>query len=760
MLRAGRARHAVGGRRPWRSSSTASPSRRPASTSRPSPTSSTFRGDSHAVAARRCSTTRRSAPALRCGPVSTPNHKLIPDTRWLLDAAAPARSSPAATPTRALADRARRGDLRGQPPVAAALGLHRRRRVRRRTRFNSIPMPGFTRVAARRTTAPMSVAEPAVLTPAARRTPGTRPSRSAAGRGGSGWRSCSPPRSACALWGVKQGLPFAYNVDENAHFVPRAIGLFGHGWNPHYFVNPPAYTYLLHVVFDVWFGGRAGRRRTPSRPTRPRSSSSRASPPRWSARSPCGCCTWPGRSSSTARVGLLAAALLAVAFLAVFYSHLALNDVADAGADRALAVGHGRASLRDGRLRDYAARPGVGLGLACATKYTGGIVAAAAAWRSARPRWRPPARARRRARAGSCSARGRRARRLRRRQPATRCSTSRPSATACSTRPTPPTTRSGKLGLTQSSGHLYYLWTFTWGLGWVPLVAAVVGAAACSPSTTAARCSCSCPAPILYVLFMGTQARFFGRWLLPRLPDRLPARRLRDRPRSTQLAAPARARRWRPALAVLRRRAAARPGRSSTRCTRDVALARRTRATQARAWLVDNVPGGHEDRRRAGRPRRVGQRHRRARTAATRQRRALVEVPRRAARTSPTTARSSRGRGRIVNIEDYERTLYPGADRPATTRRATAGSWSGSTQRGRAEAAARGRPAGDRLLPRRSSAARRSPTTRLALPHGRQAGEVQLRLDLRLLPAGLRAPGPGDARSSALARRQMRARVG
>src|SRR4051794_27495379 len=63
---------------------------------------------------------------------------------------------------------------------------------------------------------------------------------------------------AVRVWGAKQGLPYAYNADENAHFVPKAIGLFGHGWNTHYFVNPPAYTYLLHVVFAVWFGGREG----------------------------------------------------------------------------------------------------------------------------------------------------------------------------------------------------------------------------------------------------------------------------------------------------------------------------------------------------------------------------------------------------------------------------------------------------------------------------------------------------------------------
>src|SRR3954465_12371384 len=60
------------------------------------------------------------------------------------------------------------------------------------------------------------------------------------------------------LWGIRQGMPYAYNSDENAHFVPKAIGLFGHSWNPGYFVNPPGYTYLLHLVFAVWYGGRGG----------------------------------------------------------------------------------------------------------------------------------------------------------------------------------------------------------------------------------------------------------------------------------------------------------------------------------------------------------------------------------------------------------------------------------------------------------------------------------------------------------------------
>ena len=56
------------------------------------------------------------------------------------------------------------------------------------------------------------------------------------------------------LWGIKQGLPYSYNSDEATHFVPRAIGFFGHDLNPHYFLNPPAYSYLLFVVFELWFG--------------------------------------------------------------------------------------------------------------------------------------------------------------------------------------------------------------------------------------------------------------------------------------------------------------------------------------------------------------------------------------------------------------------------------------------------------------------------------------------------------------------------
>src|SRR5436190_1354424 len=86
------------------------------------------------------------------------------------------------------------------------------------------------------------------------------------------------------------------------------------------------------------------------------------------------------------RVGLLAAGLLAVGFLPVFYAHLALNDVPTlAGVCLAL-IGIG-GIVRRGATPDYVLA-GVGLGLGCATKYTAGIVLlplVAAAFASGRP---------------------------------------------------------------------------------------------------------------------------------------------------------------------------------------------------------------------------------------------------------------------------------------------------------------------------------------------------------------------------------------
>jgi hypothetical protein len=104
-----------------------------------------FRGDSHASLKALLQNPRVKA-GLRCGPVSTPNHKLIPDTRWILDAGADkvvARSD--------ATQRARIG--RGVAIYAAnRLSLLRSGFTAGdesvQDTFDSIPMKGFTWVAA------------------------------------------------------------------------------------------------------------------------------------------------------------------------------------------------------------------------------------------------------------------------------------------------------------------------------------------------------------------------------------------------------------------------------------------------------------------------------------------------------------------------------------------------------------------------------------------------------------------------------------
>ena len=186
----------------------------------------------------------------------------------------------------------------------------------------------------------------------------------------------SPASSCCALglrlWGLKQGLPYAYNADENAHFLPRAIGMFGHELDPGYYVNPlglhvrpahPAGRPLRrapgggggvrerpdHGVDDgprgergAWHGGR--------RPALPRRQAARRTRGR-AAR---------GR---TARRGVPAGLL----------QPPGAQRRPDARAAVPRAVGRGgRPARRAAGWTTLIA--GIGIGLAAATKYTGGIV--------------------------------------------------------------------------------------------------------------------------------------------------------------------------------------------------------------------------------------------------------------------------------------------------------------------------------------------------------------------------------------------------
>jgi 4-amino-4-deoxy-L-arabinose transferase-like glycosyltransferase len=208
-------------------------------------------------------------------------------------------------------------------------------------------------------------------------------------RGARGWLLAAAGIVAGALalrlWGLAHGLPYVYNADENAHFVPRAIGMFGHTYNPGYFVNPPAYTYLVHLAFELRWGGReavgdafAADRTDPFLVARAVSAVLGAAA--------VGLLLWAGRRLLGAAGGLVAGALLAVAFLPVHYSHLALNDVPTL-APVCLALVGVAGIHRGGGLGQYALA-GAAVGVACATKYTAGILVAPpgscwrACWRS------------------------------------------------------------------------------------------------------------------------------------------------------------------------------------------------------------------------------------------------------------------------------------------------------------------------------------------------------------------------------------------
>jgi len=104
----------------------------------------TFRGDSHASLKALLDDPKVQA-ALKCGPVSTPNHKLIPDTRWILGAPA----------SKVIA----RSDARERKRIGRGVALYAVNRTSLlrsgftvgdespEDTFNSIPMNGFTRLA-------------------------------------------------------------------------------------------------------------------------------------------------------------------------------------------------------------------------------------------------------------------------------------------------------------------------------------------------------------------------------------------------------------------------------------------------------------------------------------------------------------------------------------------------------------------------------------------------------------------------------------
>ena len=552
---------------------------------RGSTTSCSFRGDAHDALAGPHRPARRRA-GCAAGRSACPTTSSIPDARWILDlprgrgssrardrrrraaqgASCIARPRPHALVQPGARDRHRRPDAtRSRRPASSASPTGVLRRV----------CPLFRRAQRRSQLRPRS---------RARRERRRRCGASAVGRA-----SLLAARFALRLWGVRHGLPYAYNADENAHFVPRAIGMFGHDLEPAATSSTrrPTRTCCTSSSPSGTAGARAVARRVRDATRRRSSIVARVAARGARARSRSGCSTSPARGCSTARAGLLAAALLAVAFLPVFYSHLALNDVPTL-APLCLALWGAAGVLRHGPRARLRRSPGSGSAWRARRSTRAGIVllpllAASAAQLDARPR-------RRAARPAARRRRG--ARGVPRRQPVRDLDFDAFHDGLSHQSDASPATRPASSASTQDNGSLYYLWTFDLGAG--------LGARSSRPSpapsllafaTTPRAGLVLVPAPILFVALHGLAGALL-RPLAAAGASRSSACSPRLRRRARRRGSRAPARRCAPTLvALVRGRAAAGRG-SSTRCTTGACCRARTRATSTRDWMVAHVPAG------------------------------------------------------------------------------------------------------------------------------------------------------------------------
>jgi 4-amino-4-deoxy-L-arabinose transferase-like glycosyltransferase len=538
------------------------------------------------------------------------------------------------------------------------------------------------------------------------------------------------------LWGVKHGLPYVFNIDEASNFVPTAVSFyFTDSFNPHYFINPPGFSYLLYAVLGIWFGGGDGvGRALAADPTAVFVVARVTSAVLGTAA--VGFVYLTAARLYDRRAGFFAALVMALSFLTVFYSHLALNDV-PALLPLAVSAWGSAGVLTRGRRIDWAVA-GAGLGLAAATKYTAGIVLlpllVAAACRLLDEETR--AQALRGAATAAALA-------------AVAFFLANPHALLSwdefwsdVSRQEEAASGFGKLGLDNDSGIFYYVEVLTWGFGWVPLAAALAGAVIAFRDDLR-RALFLVPWPLLFILYMGTQERFFGRWLLPALPAfailaGLAATRLLD-------ALPARRPRVLAGVATLVAVALGAQGLYYSVHV-DRVLSRDDTRNLVRAWMTANVPPGSKvvvepivpdawfadsDAPDAAEGRRRG---------LTRSGRRWVKFP--TGRTTVDEQGKPRrgGKGRFVSVEDYERTL-----RPTLIDAYEAGGFcwvvAGSTQYGRAQ-----RDPGEvpRAISYYSALARRADIVYRVSPFaaGRPPVEFNFDWSFNQYPRAYRRPGP------------------
>src|SRR3954453_9397989 len=311
------------------------------------------------------------------------------------------------------------------------------------------------------------------------------------------------------------GLPYVYNIDEGSHFTNRAVGMFGGSADPGYYQNPSAYTYLVHLALRFQYGighvipfghyHRAIQQYSEDPTTIYRTSRTLAA-----LLCMLGVVSvfWVGRRLWGTVEGLASAAVLSFAFLPVAYSRVAVTDVGSL-LPVAFALYASVRVYEDGR-RGHYVLGGAMAGLAFGFKYTAGPVLLPL-----------------------LIAAGARALRDRRALVNGLIALAAAVAVFFVTNPyvfinfsdawhqlkgeQELAGKFAKLGQEGESGPGYYLDSLTWGLGWAGAFAALAGTGLLARGSLM-RAVLLAVVPIALFIYLSTQVRFFGRWLLPAYP--------------------------------------------------------------------------------------------------------------------------------------------------------------------------------------------------------------------------------------------------
>jgi 4-amino-4-deoxy-L-arabinose transferase-like glycosyltransferase len=320
---------------------------------------------------------------------------------------------------------------------------------------------------------------------------------------------------ALRIWNIDYGLPFVYSVDEGSHFANRAVEMFWQDFDPGYYQNPATYTYLVYGLLRVMYGPLGFLFDLPFANV----TEQFAKDPTeiWIAARTLAALLcmlgvlatyWAARRLWGIREGLVAAALLSFAFLPVAYSRIAVTDVG-ALAGVALALLFAVRAAEEGRTRDYALA-GAAAGLAISFKYTAGLVllplGIAALARLQADRLRA---------LGGLALGGALA--------AIVFALLNPYVFGSldqwwsDLRDQADVAANDQKAGQESGGFGYYLDSLTWGLGWAALAAALIGVVV-ELRRDLVRGLILLALPVALFVYLATQSRYFGRWLLPAYP--------------------------------------------------------------------------------------------------------------------------------------------------------------------------------------------------------------------------------------------------